>query len=262
MRIRRLGWAGIEVEADGASLVVDLLRDPSEIEPFVGPPRGPLPAPAGQAASAALVTHLHVDHCDPVAVAAALAPDGVVLRPDVMVGGGLETAALAAAEAGLAEVRLDTREMAPWASTVVGPFTVTALPAVDGFGDTQVSWAIEAGGHRILHAGDTIFHGAWWLARMRCGPFDAVFLPVNGPLVDLPHRQPPSPLPAAMDAEQAAAAAAILEAGLAVPVHYDTINGPPRYVQGDQPAARFAAACATAGVPCRVMETGETLELD
>ena len=138
---------------------------------------------------------------------------------------------------------------------------MTAVPAVDGFGDPQVSWAVEAGGHRVLHAGDTLFHGWWWLARMRRGPFDAVFLPVNGAVVDLPHRQPPSPLGADMDPEQAAVAASILEPGLAVPIHYDTLNRPPTYTQVDDPAGRFLAACAAAGVKARVLETGDSLDL-
>jgi L-ascorbate metabolism protein UlaG (beta-lactamase superfamily) len=262
MNITRLGWAGLELEASGVIAVIDLLQDPGIMVDFVGAPRTALPGPSCPGAAAlALVTHLHSDHADPDAFAAALAPDGVLLRPVAADGEYLEVVATKAAEKRLAELGVAQRVVAPWETVEVGPFRATAIPAADGFGDPQVSWVVEAEGTRILHAGDTLFHGAWWLARTRCGPFDAVFLPVNGPAVDLPHRQPPSPLPAAMDPEQAAAAAAILEADLAVPVHYDTINGPPRYVQVDQPAARFASACATAGVDCRVMETGETLEL-
>ncbi|MEV8425689.1 hypothetical protein [Streptomyces niveus] len=40
-------------------------------------------------------------------------------------------------------------------------------------------------------------------------------------MVEAPHLQPPSPLPAALDPRQAAAAAEILDARYAVPIHYE-----------------------------------------
>ncbi len=48
-------------------------------------------------------------------------------------------------------------------------------------------------GQRVFHGGDTMFHGCWWLIARRFSPFDAVFLPANGAVVDAPHLQPPSP---------------------------------------------------------------------
>ena len=54
----------------------------------------------------------------------------------------------------------------------------------------------------------------------RHGPFDVVFAPINGAVVDFPHLQPPSPLAAAMEPEQAAVAAASLGAGTLIPMHY------------------------------------------
>jgi L-ascorbate metabolism protein UlaG (beta-lactamase superfamily) len=265
MRIRRLGWAGLELEAEGESAVVDLFQDGSSLEPFVGAPRGPLPAPATAGAVAtALVTHLHADHADPGALAAALRPgDGLLLRPEPAAPGGpLENGGLDVAERGIAERGIATRVVAPWEGVLRGPFTFTALPAVDGLGDPQMSWAIEAGGVRILHAGDTLFHGSWWRIAIALGPFDAVFLPVNGARVDFPHRQPPTSLPASMDPRQAAAAAAILRARLAVPIHYGTLHRPPLYAEVDDPAAAFLAAAREQGVAARVLETGETLELE
>ncbi len=263
MRIRRLGWAGLELEADGERAVVDLFRTNAPLEPYTGPVHEPLPPPQHEGAIAtALVTHLHADHCDPGAIAAALQPGGLLLRPAPAPEGGiLENGALVYAEDGIAAHGLATQVVAPWKSVTRGPFTFTAVPAVDGFGDPQVSWAIEAGGVRILHAGDTLFHGSWWLTKLRLGDFDAVFLPANGARVSLPHRQPPSPFPAAMTPEQAATAAQILGARLAVPIHYDAINAPPLYEQVEQPAERFLAAAREAGVEARLLATGEELEL-
>jgi L-ascorbate metabolism protein UlaG (beta-lactamase superfamily) len=195
LRIRRLGWAGLEIEATGSTLVVDLVQDISPMAPFVGEPREPLPGPSlSGTASLALVTHLHPDHADPAAITRALAPDGVLLRPAPARGEQLETVGTAVAEAGIAEAGIATRVVEPWETVRIDPFEVAAVPAADGFGEPQVSWVVAAEGRRIIHCSDTLFHGWWWLAKIRHGPFDAAFLPVNGPIVDFPYRQPPSPL--------------------------------------------------------------------
>jgi L-ascorbate metabolism protein UlaG (beta-lactamase superfamily) len=243
MLIRKLGWAGLELESGGQRLVIDPLLTFGDLEQFVGPPLTELPAPAGPA-DVALVTHLHRDHADPDA----LRDVPLILRPQADEGEFLEVAATAAQEA------IGGTVVAPWETIGAGAFTITAVPAVDGFGDPQVSWVVEADGRRILHCGDTLFHGSWWRIRMRCGPLDAAFLPVNGAICEFPHRAPASPFAADMDPEQAAAAAEILEVPVAVPMHYDTIHAPPVYAQVDDPAGRFAAA---AGTRAKVMAIGE-----
>ena len=130
---------------------------------------------------------------------------------------------------------------------------------MDGFGDPQVSWVVDVHGRRIFHGGDTVWHGSWWLIAMRCGPFDAAFLPANGAMCDFPHRQPPSPFVCSLDPVQAAAAAKLLGARVAVPIHYDTIHRPPVYAQADRPAEAFEAAAREAGVESRLLAPGEAL---
>jgi L-ascorbate metabolism protein UlaG (beta-lactamase superfamily) len=259
MKITRLGWAGLQLDAAGETAIVDLLQDASPMEKFMGPPHTALPAPTSRpgSASLALVTHLHDDHTDPAAIAAALAPGGILLRPAVAEGEFLETAAVAPNEVRLAELGIDQRIVAPWDTVQAGPFTVTAIPAVDGFGDPQVGYVIEAGGTRVLHHGDTLFHGSWWHVRMRLGAPDVAFLPTNGPLVSLPHRRPGSPVEAVMGPREAAAAAAILQAGLAIPIHYDTIHHPPVYAQTEDPAGAFLREAAALGVDARIVEPGQ-----
>jgi L-ascorbate metabolism protein UlaG (beta-lactamase superfamily) len=257
MKITRLGWAGLELDAAGTTAVIDLLQNTGDMARFMGEPHTALPGPARPGtAMLALVTHLHQDHADPAAIAAALAPDGILLRPAAADGTSLETAAVAPVEEQLAALGIDQRVVAPWETVEVGPFRATAIPAVDGFGDPQVSWIVEAEGTRILHAGDTLFHGAWWRARMRTGDIDYAFLPVNGPRVSLPHRQPASTRNAVMNPAEAAAAAAILQAGVAIPIHYDTIENPPIYVQADDPSGAFLREAAALGVAARVVEPG------
>jgi L-ascorbate metabolism protein UlaG (beta-lactamase superfamily) len=257
MKITRLGWAGLELEAAGEIAVIDLLQDTSPMADHMGAAHTALPGPSRPGAAVlALVTHLHQDHTDADAIAAALAPGGILLRPAREDGEFLEVAALLGAEKRLSELGVEQREVAVWETVEVGPFRATAVPAVDGFGDPQVSWIVEAQGTRIYHAGDTLFHGAWWRARMRTGDIDYAFLPGNGPQVDLPHRQPASPRNAVMSPAEAAAAAHILQAREAIPIHYDTVHNPPIYVQTDDPAGAFLREAAALGVTARVVEPG------
>jgi len=92
MRIRRLGWAGLEVEASGTTAVIDLVEDVSSMARFIGEPHEPLLKPTKLGGvSVALVTHLHSDHADPSAISRALAPEGELLRLASAGGGVLES---------------------------------------------------------------------------------------------------------------------------------------------------------------------------
>jgi L-ascorbate metabolism protein UlaG (beta-lactamase superfamily) len=259
MQIHRLGWAGLELEADGQTALVDLLQDTSWLERFIDPPRTPLPSPS-RPADVALVTHLHADHADAASLKRALKPGAPVLRPAPATGEGIENAGLEAAEAGLREAELETRVVEPWETVEVGPFRIAAVPAADGTGDPQVSWVIAADGTTVIHCGDTLFHGWWWRTAMRYGPIDIAFLPVNGPVVDFPHRQPASGVPAAMTPGDAAAAARALDAREAVPMHYETFHHPKLYKAIDGAGEAFVAAAAAAGVSARIVEPGEVVE--
>lgn len=258
LRITRLGWAGIQLECDGQLLVIDLFETSDAMAPFIDEVSGPLPSPSGPV-DFALVTHLHAYHTDPRAIARALKPGGTVLRPESSPGDDLDRAATAMAENGLASIEAEVGVFENWQTTKLGPFTVTAVPAVDGFGDPQVSWVVEAGGRRIFHGGDTVFHGAWWPVATRFKPFDAVFLPVNGAICNFPHRQPPSPFPACLNPEQAAVAASILGTSLAVPIHFDGIQVEGVYEQGREPGRSFVDEASIREVEARIVEPGESL---
>lgn len=260
MEIRRLAWAGLEVNAGGETAVVDFVEDFSWMHE--DPPAGEIPpSPAAGTALAGLLTHLHWDHADVDALDRALGPAGVVLRPEKSFGSAAEVALIDKPESALEQSRLSARVVRPWETVEVGPFSFTALLAADGFGDPQVSWCIAADGCRILHAGDTLFHGWWWLSALRHGPFDVAFLPVGGAVVDLPSRQPPSPLPAGMDPGQAAVAAKLLGARAVVPIHYGRLHEASNYVQADDPAGSLRSAAAELGVEARVLEPGERLSI-
>ena len=131
---------------------------------------------------------------------------------------------------------------------------------MDGLGDPQVAWLVEADGQRILHLGDTIFHGYWWRMARRHGPFDLVLAPINGASVNFPHLQPPSPLAATLEPEQAALTGELLAARALIPIHYDGYSIDPWYRPVDDPGPRFEAATAERPYEARMLEPGESFE--
>jgi L-ascorbate metabolism protein UlaG (beta-lactamase superfamily) len=263
MRCRWLGWAGVELEADGERIVIDPLGDPAALYRVLGDAAAGVRLPsvveptAERPALAALVTHLHRDHADAPAIAKTLAPGAPVLLPELKYDGP----GVAQAVHEFAKETLNLRPTSAWETVVVGPFTVTALPAADGTGEEQLSWAVEADGTRIVHCGDTVFHGWWWPAAEQAGPFDVAFLPVNGAVVNFPWRQPASPLPAAMDPDQAVVAAAALGAERTVPIHFDGFDLDPYYRSIPEANRRFHDTAAQAGVQTLAPAIGAVFEL-
>ncbi len=247
MSVRRLGWAGVELEAAGETILIDPLADPAAVFAPLGPAAdGELPAVVRplreQHASAALLTHLHRDHADAAALRQGLAPGSPVYQPYDPDGDELENLGVIQAASELAAIDIQRRGLSPWERERVGPFAITALPAVDGLGDPQLSWLVEVQGARVLHLGDTLFHGYWWRMAIRHGPFDVILPPINGAVVQFPHRQPPSPRPAAMDPEDAALAGELLQAATVVPIHYGGFAIEPYYRPVAAAEERFLAA--------------------
>src|SRR3546814_19561889 len=78
-----------------------------------------------------------------------------------------------------------------------------------------MSWVVSAGGRRIFHGGETLWHGHWWRIGRQFGPFDAAFLPVNGARFGL--RKPVSGLPGVLTPKKAVAPANLLGARRLVP---------------------------------------------
>lgn len=257
MEIRRLGWAGIEVTADGCTLLVDYVHGGAASQ--LDLPEGALVRPQRRAA-AALITHLHADHTDVSAIESATRPDAVVLRPAAFVGTAEEAVWTATQETALTASALRTQIVSEWESTTVGPFTVTAVPAVDGLGDPQLNWVIEAHGQRIFHGGDTMFHGYWWLIARRLGPLDVAALPINGAVVNFPHLQPASPLPAALTPEQALQAAAILNTHTVVPMHFG-VHRPPFYVEEPDPLTRLTSLAAYTSQRVVTLQPGDAFPM-
>ncbi len=242
LRIQRMAWAGIRLQLPAATLFIDPLVSP---EAWGGALEDALIAvddAVGE--TSVLVTHIHSDHFDARAVARALANGGTLAHPL-----GTHPRPVPA------EARL--RACAPWEPQLIGDFTATPVPASDGYGDTQVSWVVSAGGRRIFHGGDTLWHGHWWRIGRQYGPFDAVFLPING--ARFGWRQPVSGQPGVLTPEQAVAAATILGARRLVPIHYG-VRGMAEYVEVDGAVARMLSAARGRDVDVVVVEPGAWLD--
>jgi L-ascorbate metabolism protein UlaG (beta-lactamase superfamily) len=246
MRIVRLFWAGVQIDFEGATIVIDLLEHTAPLHSMLGDPHLP-PVFAQQPLDAALVTHLHPDHYDPDALKQKLRPHAKVICDPAN--------AARIARDGLVGVGATLYE-----PISIGPFTVTALPAVDGLGDPQISFLVEADGLKLMHFGDTLWHGYWWKIRARCGAPNIAFLPINGAVTQFPGMKP-SGIPADLMPDQAAAAAAILGARIACPIHYRAFHNPPVYVELPNVEETFLAATDRLGIVARIVEPGSEVAI-
>lgn len=240
LRAQRLAWAGVRLQLPDATLFLDPLLDRNVWGDAL---RDELvPIEAGQGARYALATHRHPDHCDPLAIRQALGSTGTLLM---------------AAAAGIpfaGEFRFRTAPL--YEPQILGDFTATAVPASDGYGDPQVSWIVSGGGRRIIHCGDTLWHGAWWQIGRQFGPFDAAFLPING--AKFSWRQPAADVSAVLTPEQAVAAARVLGARQIVPIHYG-VKGAEGYEEVADAEGSLIAAAKRGGVGIEIAEPGQWL---
>lgn len=242
LRIQRLAWAGIRLQLPDATLFIDPLVNPQAWGDAL--PDALVPVSDAVGDTSVLITHAHPDHFDAQATASALARGGVLAYP-----AGLRPTPLPAG--------VRARPSPLWEPQLLGDFTATPVPAADGYGDTQVSWVVAAGGRRIFHGGDTLWHGHWWRIGRQLGPFDAVFLPVNG--ARFGWRQPVSGLPGVLTPEQAVAAAAILGTRTLVPIHYG-IAGMKEYVEVADPIGALREAARERAVAVQPVAPGDWVE--
>jgi L-ascorbate metabolism protein UlaG (beta-lactamase superfamily) len=246
-RVSWLGHSTVLIELGG----VRLLTDPVLRARLLHLRRVAAPVDRAQLArlDAVLVSHLHYDHLDLPSLKR-LDAAGVQL----VVPAG---AAGIAAKHGFREVT----ELGAGESTEVGGVRILAVPAVHPGGrmplGTKVDalgYVIEAGERRVYFAGDTdLFDG---MAELR--PLDLALIPVWGWGPDLGQGH--------LDPERAAAALALLEPRLAVPIHWGTLFPVGRRDPAGrltEPPHEFARAAASAApeVEVRVLAPGESLDL-
>ncbi|WP_315386001.1 MBL fold metallo-hydrolase [uncultured Stenotrophomonas sp.] len=242
LRAQRLAWAGVRLQLPDSTLFIDPLTNPEAWGRALPDRLVPVDDPVGE--SHVLVTHTHSDHFDATAVAAALRNGGVLAYPAGLQPSPWPEGARA-------------RPSPLWEPQLLGDFTATPVPASDGYGDTQVSWVVTAGGRRVFHGGDTQWHGHWWRIGRQYGPFDAAFLPING--ARFGWREPISGQPGVLTPEQAVAAAVILGARVLVPIHYG-VSGMDKYVEVDNPLGKVRQAARERDVALQILEPGAWLQ--
>lgn len=241
MEAQRLGWAGVRLQVGETSIWIDPLTNAAVWGEALRDTLSPIEPSSGD--RYVLVTHRHPDHYDPDAVARALGA-----------GGNL----LSAAPTGPLPVPAGSRSRAVelYEPQLLGDMTAVAVPAADGYGDPQVSWIVSGGGRRVIHCGDTLWHGHWWKIGRQYGPFDAAFLPING--ARFGWRKPASGIPGVMTPEQAAAAADVLGARLIVPIHYG-MAASPEYTEAAHPAHALAGAAGARRIDVEFVRAGAWL---
>jgi L-ascorbate metabolism protein UlaG (beta-lactamase superfamily) len=246
MRARRLSWAGVEVTSGASRLLLDPLAYAQPLRAFLGAPRAPLVPVAIDNRTWVAVTHLHADHCDRVLLRRVAAGQVICHEPV------LEHLAADGIAATVARL---------WEPIEVGRVRVTPVPSHDWRGDNQVAWVVEAGRHRLIHCGDTIWHGGWYEIARRYEAFDVAFLPINGVIARLSGFTA-TDVPATLTPEQAIEAAVVLQARRACPIHHGLFHNPPQYVEQDHAVRRFRAAAQRRSIDVVALRDGESVSID
>ncbi|WP_134686957.1 MBL fold metallo-hydrolase [Brevibacillus migulae] len=250
MILHKLPWAGVLLETEHAQLLIDPLGDAAPNVTLTGTPLEPL-ADLSQYpdVSLILVTHVHPDHFDPTSLQKAYGADILLLLPEESVG--------VAQKAGFTQVV----GMRVGEQFQHGEITVTATHSVDGFGTPQVAWLVEADGKKVIHCGDTLWHGFWWGIARKHGPIEIACLPVNSPLLEVPGLDRQSEVEAVLSPEQAVDAAYLLGVKAMIPIHFGTFHNPPFYIETQDLAQRLLAAGEKRAVEVRMLNSGESMSV-
>ena len=243
-RVQRLSWAGIKIVYKDTTILLDPWIS---VDTWGGAWKGKVvPVTAETDRRHVLLSHVHNDHFDPAAVHEVEkgSPFAVICH---------ESKASYVAARGFRVYPVPMYE-----PNTLGDLTVCAVPAVDGLREFQVSWIVSGGGKRIIHCGDTLWHGSFWYFGEQYGPFDAAFLPING--AKMTARQPFSDVNASMTPTHAVAAAVVMRAKLAVPIHHG-LNDPGVYMEHPNAVEEFRAVAEKRGQSYKFMEPAEWMTL-
>lgn len=254
MKIKRLSWAGVLVHLCDTAVIIDPLGKVPENQDQ------PLAARLGEAKedfvsferqkspAAIAITHIHPDHFDPESIQGAFGRDIPVLVPE---------------ESKTFVNKFDFTNLigvSAGESLQFGSLKLTAIDSADGYGTPQIAWIIEGDGKKIIHCGDTLWHGRWWKIASQYGPFDIACLPINGAVLNVSGLHEQSTHPACLTPEEAVEAARLLGAAL-LPIHYGMFDNPPYYCEADNALKRVEESAKVRGVELHALQPGEWVDL-
>jgi L-ascorbate 6-phosphate lactonase len=195
-----------------------------------------------------LSSHKHSDHLDPGTMPELLdaSPEAKLVLPEALIEHAVALGLPAGRLVGLDAGRdFDHRG-----------FRVRALPSAHEGLDTDergrhlyLGYVVEVDGFRLYHSGDTLSYDGL-VEHLGEGPFDVLFLPING-------RDPARGVAGNMSAAEAVALATVVRPRYLVPHHYEmfTFNTVP-IGEFESEALRLPA-----GVHPRVLRCGERWEI-
>ncbi|WP_223788701.1 MBL fold metallo-hydrolase [Marinicella meishanensis] len=237
--VRRLNWSGVQFR-NGST---DVFIDPIFTDIWGGSNRYPL-VDIDRSASRkyVLLTHTHGDHFDVTGLKSVLGEKDWII--------------CAANQAtNIASRGFQVLPVEPYQPITRRGFTMIPVPASDGLGDEQVSWVVLFNGQRYLHCGDTIWHGKWRSYGAVYGPFDVVFMPVNGAIQA---DEPASEIPLSLTPKEAVDAAILLGAKQLVPTHYG-FHVPGSYEEVNEPLIQLKTLADSRQVVVNWLKPGERL---
>ena len=262
LSIFALGQSGYALRGEDSLVLIDpwLSTALEEEEGVIRPAPPALRPEEVEAADLVCVTHEHADHLDPrtLAAIAAQVPDAIFLAPAPAVGlvegAGVAPTRIHPSHAGVALEAAGARVTAVEAAHELHPDAFGGYRFWrDERGDHRaLSYLIELDGHRVFHAGDTI----WWPGMedaLRELEPDIAILPINGRDAMREARG----LWGNLTADEAAALAVAAGVPAVIPCHFDGVAGN----LGD-PAAFVAALCRRGPeIRAHVLHPGDQLPL-
>jgi L-ascorbate metabolism protein UlaG (beta-lactamase superfamily) len=250
-----LGQSGFLIRSRSGTIVIDpylseslTVKYAGTDRPHVRMTRAPLRGGDLTGVDLVLASHKHSDHLDPGTIPALLSasPGARLLLPEALTehagAMGLPASRLVGIDAG------GTFEHRG--------FAIRAVASAHEGLDTDargrhlyLGYVIESEGLRLYHSGDAVLDDGL-VGRLGPGPFDVLFLPING-------RDPARGVPGNMSAADAVDLATSVRPRFLVPHHYDmfTFNTVP-VAQFESEARRLPA-----GVSPRVLRCGERWEI-
>jgi L-ascorbate metabolism protein UlaG (beta-lactamase superfamily) len=252
-----IGHSTVLIQSPAANVLIDpVFAQRASPLSFAGPRRARAPGVRFDdlpPISLLLLSHNHYDHCD----LAALQELERRFHPPVVtpLGNGRLLRS-----AGIRQVE----ELDWWQTATTAPLPITVTPAQHfsargPFDRNRALWGgflIEAGGRRILHAGDSGYGPHFREVAMRLGRIDLSFLPIGAYeprwfMKDI-HMNPPEAVQAHLD----------LKSRRSVPIHFGTFQLTPEGI--DEPVRELGKALRERAVPEREfggLEVGESLSL-